>query len=144
MNLSFMAYPVWSEDAPVCAHGINTRLHNMLLTRTSVAGLDPCPSPRVFGWTADTITSVMSSAALNAASEKISTISPAFTCVATTFWRLHAAVVCFALDIVTTGVCRFDPRTQEFQALTGMPGHALTSGRVVPLHPCARCRLFIA
>lgn len=117
MNLSFLAYPVLSKDAPVCAHAINTRLHNMLLTQTSVAWLDPRLSPRVFGCTTDTITSVMSSAALNAASEKLSAISSAF-----------------GLNIVTTEACRFDPRTQECQALSDAPGHVVTADRAGPLH----------
>lgn len=39
--------------------------------------------------------------------------------------RLLAVIICFALDIVTTEVCRCDPHTQDFQALTGVPGHAV-------------------
>lgn len=48
--------------------------------------------------------------------------------------RLLAAIICFALDIVTTEVCRCDPHTQDFQALKGVPGHAVTEADlVVPL-----------
>lgn len=38
-------------------------------------------------------------------------------------------IICFALDIVTTEVCRCDPHTQDFQALTGVPGHAVPENR---------------
>lgn len=43
--------------------------------------------------------------------------------------RFLAVIICFALDIVTTQVCRCDPHTQDFQALTGVPDHAVPENR---------------
>lgn len=40
--------------------------------------------------------------------------------------RLLNVIICFALDIVTTEVCRCDLHTQDFQAFKGVPGHAVT------------------